>query len=102
MVFHLREQYTTAEGRKQGRVFLYPVISRDRIAEYAEFRRAEREHNKEQGDCAQQCKRRTRDRHWIDPVRNIRVSAIYAAAAAMKKIAIFSQSGDLPITPLYV
>lgn len=31
---------------------------------------------------------------------NCRVSRMYAAAADMKKIAILSQSGDLPITPL--
>lgn len=31
-----------------------------------------------------------------------RASKIYAAAAATKNIAMFAQSGDLPITPLYV
>ncbi len=33
---------------------------------------------------------------------NLRVSYIYAIEAEVKKIAMLIQSGDLPITPLYV
>ena len=34
--------------------------------------------------------------------KSIRASYIYTAAADIKKIAILIQSGDVPITPLYV
>ena len=38
--------------------------------------------------------------HIVESFLNCRVSYIYAVAAEIKNIAMFSQSGDFPITPL--